>query len=604
MVPTVSDGDEHLSPQPPSATAGLLLAVGTILALVVANSPLAPAYHALLHRSFAGLAAIHWINDGLMALFFLLVGLELKRELLVGALATTASRILPGAAAIAGMVVPALCYLALTDGDEAAQRGWAIPAATDIAFALAVVAALGARVPPALRVFLTAVAIVDDLGAIVVIGAFYTATLHLALLAAAGVGVLVLVGFNRAGVRSLTPYLLVGIGIWAAVHESGVHATLAGVAVALTVPLRDRSGGPSPLDRLEHRLAPLVGFLVVPVFGFANAGVAIDRSTMTALAAPIPVAIVVALVFGKQAGVFTTIWAARPAAAGGTAGRHQLAAAARCRLALRHRFHHEPVYCRTRVRRRERQRYHGQARHPDRLAGVGRRRLFRAADRALMRVRYFNFWLFLATMVLVTVIAGLRHITPERATLLGFDAGALVFIVGTLRLMRGAATDDMRQRAAANDPDAHVLIAVSMLIVGVVLVAVTVELTGLGGGHGTGLAIAGVTILLAWVFSNLLFALHYAHRFYAPGDAGDDPGRGDGAKQDTGGLQFPGDEMPVYSDFAYFSFVLGMTFQVSDVVITSRGLRRFALYHAMAAFLFNIIVVALSVSLIGGLLQK
>lgn len=221
-----------------------------------------------------------------------------------------------------------------------------------------------------------------------------------------------------------------------------------------------------------------------------------------------------------------------------------------------------------------------------------------------MRVRYLNFWLFLATLVIVTVVAASASISPARSVLLGFDAGALVFIVGTLRLMHGSETADMRQRAAANDPDAHVLLAVTLLIVAVVLVAVVVELTGIGGGHGTGLAIAGATILLSWVFTNLLFSLHYAHRFYAPGDDSDEPGRGDGEDQDTGGLEFPGKAMPVYSDFAYFSFVLGMTFQVSDVTITSRELRRFALYHALGAFLFNIIVVALSVSLIGGLLQK
>ena len=220
-------------------------------------------------------------------------------------------------------------------------------------------------------------------------------------------------------------------------------------------------------------------------------------------------------------------------------------------------------------------------------------------------IRYLNFWLFVAAMAAVAgLAAALWHITPERAVLLGFDAGALVFIAGTLRLMQASRTDDMRQRATANDPDGHVLVAVSMLIVGVVLVAVVVELTGAGGGHGTGLAIAGATILLAWLFTNLLFALHYAHRFYAPGDAGDEPSRGDGGKQDTGGLQFPGDEMPAYSDFVYFSFVLGMTFQVSDVVITSRALRRFALVHALAAFLYDIIVVALTVSVVGGLLQK
>ena len=222
----------------------------------------------------------------------------------------------------------------------------------------------------------------------------------------------------------------------------------------------------------------------------------------------------------------------------------------------------------------------------------------------MKHVRYLNFWLFVATMALVAAAAALWHITAERAVLLGFDAGTLVFIAATLSLMHGSETDDMRQRARANDPDAHVLIAVSMLIVLVVLVAVVVELTGAVAAAGTGLAIAGATILLAWLFTNLLFALHYAHRFYAPGDAGDEPSRGDGGEQDTGGLQFPGDEMPVYSDFVYFSFVLGMTFQVSDVAITSRSLRRFALIHALAAFLYDIIVIALTVSVVGGLLQK
>lgn len=223
----------------------------------------------------------------------------------------------------------------------------------------------------------------------------------------------------------------------------------------------------------------------------------------------------------------------------------------------------------------------------------------------MKHIRYVNFWLFLATMIGVAIIAVLFHITAVRSALTGFDAGAVVFIVGTLRLMHGSQADDMRRRAAANDPDAHVLLAIALLIVAVVLIAVVVELTGIGGGHGTGLAVSGVTVLLAWIFTNLLFALHYAHRFYAPGECeDDDDSRGDGDKHDTGGLDFPGDAMPVYSDFAYFSFVLGMTFQVSDVSITSRGMRRIALYHSLAAFLYNIVVIALSVSLIGGLLQK
>ncbi len=222
----------------------------------------------------------------------------------------------------------------------------------------------------------------------------------------------------------------------------------------------------------------------------------------------------------------------------------------------------------------------------------------------MSQIRYLNFWLLMITMSVVTAGAAALHISPARAVLLGFDAGAVVFIVGILFLMHGSKADDMRERAAANDPDQHVLLAIAMFLVAVVLIAVVIELTGYGGGHGTGIAIAGTTILLVWVFSNLLLSLHYAHRFYAPGDEDDEAGRGDGTDRDTGGLDFPGDEMPVYSDFAYFAFVLGMTFQVSDVEITSRAIRRLALFHSLAAFLFNIVVVALSVSLIGGLLQK
>jgi len=218
-------------------------------------------------------------------------------------------------------------------------------------------------------------------------------------------------------------------------------------------------------------------------------------------------------------------------------------------------------------------------------------------------IRYLNFWLFLVTMAIVAVVASFG-VAKVRAVLLGFDAGAIVFCIGTLRLMYGSEPSHMRERAKANDPDAHILFGIAMLVVLVVLVAVTVELTGIGGGHGSGLAIAGATILLSWLFSNLLFALHYAHRFYAPGDDSDKLSRGDNDAQDSGGLEFPGKEQPAYGDFAYFSFVLGMTFQVSDVVITSRSLRLLALYHALAAFFFNIIVVALSVSLIGSLLQK
>lgn len=221
----------------------------------------------------------------------------------------------------------------------------------------------------------------------------------------------------------------------------------------------------------------------------------------------------------------------------------------------------------------------------------------------MTQIRYLNFWLFLATMIVVIAATG-HAAGPARSVLIGFDAGAVVFIVGIIRLMRASDTADIRARAKANDPDQHVLLIIALFIVGVVLVAVTVELTGTGGGKGSAVGLAGATLLLAWLFSNLLFALHYCHEFYSPGDDDDAPERGDGDDQDSGGLDFPGDTMPDYADFAYFAFVLGMTFQVSDVQITSRTIRRLALAHSLTAFLFNIVVVALSVSLIGNLLQK
>ncbi len=221
----------------------------------------------------------------------------------------------------------------------------------------------------------------------------------------------------------------------------------------------------------------------------------------------------------------------------------------------------------------------------------------------MSRIRYLNFWVFLAALLAVTLVTG-PAAGPARGVLFGFDAGAIAWIGLTLHMMWGSEADAMRARAKANDPDGHILLAIALLIVAVVLVAVTVELTGTGGGHGSGLSIAGGTLLTVWLFSNLLFALHYAHRFYAPGDDDDAPGRGDGEDNDAGGLDFPGEALPGYGDFAYFAFVLGMTFQVSDVEITSKAMRRLALGHSLAAFLFNIVVVALSVSLIGNMLQK
>ena len=277
-------------------------------ALIIANSPAATSYFHLLHVQIGQLSLLHWINDGLMPLFFLLVGLELKREVLDGQLATNARRILPGAAAVAGMAVPALIYLALTYNEPLAARGWAVPAATDIAFALGVLALLGRRIPPSLKIFLTAVAIVDDLGAIVIIALVFTAGLDFGALAFAGAGVALLIGLNRMNVTALTPYLVIGLGVWYATLQSAVHATLAGVAVALTIPLRSNNATLSPLYRLEHALHPLIAFGVVPVFGLANAGLSFDGLTPAALLNQVPLGVVLALFLGKQFGVFGAIW--------------------------------------------------------------------------------------------------------------------------------------------------------------------------------------------------------------------------------------------------------------------------------------------------------
>jgi NhaA family Na+:H+ antiporter len=284
------------------------------LALVVAQSPLAPAYFAAQHWSFAGLDLLHWINDGLMALFFLLVGLEIKRELLDGQLSTWSRRTLPGIAALAGMVVPAVLFLALNGGDPATSRGWAVPTATDIAFALGVLALLGSRVPASLKVFLTALAILDDLGAILVIALFYTGDLAAGYLALAGAAVAVLVLLNRLGVTWLAAYLAVGVVLWWCVLRSGVHATLAGVVLAMTVPVRITPGRPdeptSPLHRLERALHPWVAFGVLPVFGFANAGVSLAGVDAGMLLQPLPLGIVAGLFLGKQLGVFLAVWLA------------------------------------------------------------------------------------------------------------------------------------------------------------------------------------------------------------------------------------------------------------------------------------------------------
>ncbi|GGE12357.1 Na(+)/H(+) antiporter NhaA [Aureimonas endophytica] len=293
-----------------AAAGGIVLMAAAALALLVANSPLAGTYAKALHREIGGLSLLHWINDGLMALFFLMVGLEIKREMLDGQLATWSRRILPGAAALGGMIGPSLVYLAVNAGEGGQPRGWAIPAATDIAFALGVLALLGNRVPLSLRVFLTALAIIDDLGAVLVIAFFYTGSLDAPALVGAALAVAALAALNRLGVLRLTPYLLLGALLWVLVLKSGIHATLAGVVLALVIPLRARPGRPddrrSPLHILEHALQPVVTFLIVPLFGFANAGVAFGGLSFAALADPVPLGAALGLFLGKQLGVFLT----------------------------------------------------------------------------------------------------------------------------------------------------------------------------------------------------------------------------------------------------------------------------------------------------------
>ncbi|MEE7463615.1 Na+/H+ antiporter NhaA [Methylobacterium fujisawaense] len=308
------------------AGGGLVLMASAALALAVANSPLADAYFAALKAHLGPLSVLHWINDGLMAVFFLLVGLEIKRELLDGRLRTWPDRILPGVAALGGMILPALVYAAVNRHSPETLRGWAIPAATDIAFALGVLALLGSRVPVSLKVFLTALAIIDDLGAVIIIALFYTADLSPPMLGGAAATLAALYGLNKAGVSRLWPYLVLGAALWAFTLLSGVHATIAGVLLALTIPLRLSVGKPddptSPLHILEHAISPWTAFLILPVFGFANAGVSFAGFRPAMLLDPVTLGVALGLLVGKQLGVFGFVvaavrlgWAQRPAGA-------------------------------------------------------------------------------------------------------------------------------------------------------------------------------------------------------------------------------------------------------------------------------------------------
>ncbi|NWD24430.1 Na+/H+ antiporter NhaA [Pseudomonas yamanorum] len=298
------------------AASGLLLIAAAALALIINNSPLSHLYASFLDVPVVAQIgalkiakpALLWINDGLMALFFLLIGLEVKRELLDGQLSKPSQVVLPGAAAIGGMVVPALIYWALNKDNPAALGGWAIPMATDIAFALGVLALLGKRVPVSLKLFLMTLAIIDDLGAIIVIALFYSADLSGASLAGAAACLIALIAMNRLGVVKLGPYMIVGLILWVCVLKSGVHATLAGVTLAFCIPLRTKNAEPSPLLTLEHALHPWVAYAILPLFAFANAGVSLAGVNLESFTHHVPMGIAAGLLLGKTVGVLGFTW--------------------------------------------------------------------------------------------------------------------------------------------------------------------------------------------------------------------------------------------------------------------------------------------------------
>lgn len=298
------------------AASGILIFLAALAAMLVENSPWSRHYDGFLNIpvaiQFGALVVakplLLWINDGLMAVFFLLVGLELKREFLEGQLAQPANVALPLIGAIGGIALPAGIYVLINQGDLAALEGWAIPTATDIAFALGILALLGKRAPPALKLFLLALAIIDDLAAIVIIALFYTSDLTIGSLYVAGGALLLLTVMNRSGARSIAAYGLVGAVLWVSVLKSGVHATLAGVALAMVIPLKGGEGESSPLHELEHDLHYPVSLGILPLFAFANAGVSLEGFSFGVLLEPIPLGIALGLLLGKQLGVFGFAW--------------------------------------------------------------------------------------------------------------------------------------------------------------------------------------------------------------------------------------------------------------------------------------------------------
>lgn len=297
---------------------GTVLILAALVAIVVANSPLESYYHLLLSTAVAvrvgaleiAKPLLLWINDGLMTVFFFLVGLELKRELIEGELSDKKNIILPGIGAVGGMLVPAAIYVSINFHDPVSLQGWATPAATDIAFALGVLALLGSRVPVSLKIFLTSLAIFDDIGAIVIIALFYTAKISFIALLVVFVCISILALFNRVGVVGKSPYILVGVIMWAATLKSGVHATLSGVILALFIPLRCDNPHDSPLKILEHDLHPIVAFFVLPVFAFANSGISLAGVSVNQVFHSVPLGIAAGLFFGKQIGIFGFCWLA------------------------------------------------------------------------------------------------------------------------------------------------------------------------------------------------------------------------------------------------------------------------------------------------------
>jgi len=293
------------------AASGLLLLLAAIAALIISNSSLNDIYFSTLnHYLFIGfsnfglkLSILHWINDALMAIFFFFVTLEIKREFIQGELSNFKQALLPIIAAIGGMLIPALFYIFINFENSETLNGWAIPSATDIAFSLGILSLLGSRVPISLKIFLTALAIIDDLGAIIIIAFFYSGDLNIYYLSLILISLIILIFLNKYGIKKFTPYLVIGLFMWLFTHESGIHATISGVLLASIIPHRKKKKDFSLLVKLEHSISPYVAFMIMPLFAFANAGVSLEGMSLSSLMSPVPLGILVGLFFGKQIGV-------------------------------------------------------------------------------------------------------------------------------------------------------------------------------------------------------------------------------------------------------------------------------------------------------------